>query len=107
MQFRYSTSRYFAFLHFAFLILVLKLSLGDDSLTSSHSASLIYNYVWYVVGVVSTIAGGGGSTAGGYADGQGVSALFNNPFAMAVNSQGVIYVGDFWNNLIRRISSSG
>lgn len=51
-------------------------------------------------GFVSTVAG---STAG-YQDGDGASAKFNNPQGLALDQEGNIYVADFINNRIRKIS---
>jgi sugar lactone lactonase YvrE len=51
-------------------------------------------------GVVTTIAGNGSSVA---TDGTGTSASFENPIAITVDNQGVIYVGDF--SRIRKITS--
>lgn len=55
-------------------------------------------------GVVSTIAGNG---TVGAADGQGVNATFNSLRGIAVDALGYLYIGDFSNNRIRRISPSG
>jgi DNA-binding beta-propeller fold protein YncE len=57
---------------------------------------------------VSTLAGGGGSTAIGTAtgvtDGVGTAARFSSPRGIAVDSAGAnLYVADCWNNLIRKI----
>ena len=51
---------------------------------------------------VSTIAGG--STRGSD-DGAGRSARFNNPTGLALDSSGNIYVADYGNHLIRKIST--
>jgi len=54
-------------------------------------------------GVVTTVAGG----AQGYADGTGTAALFYNPIGVAVdNASGNIYVGDYNNNRIRKITGA-
>ncbi len=54
-------------------------------------------------GTVSTLAG---STAGS-ADGTGSSAQFNNPYAVAADSVGNIYVADYGNHLVRKITPAG
>ena len=51
-------------------------------------------------GVVTTIAGNG---KGGFLDGQGKAAQFNQPMGVAVDSKGVIYVADSQNHSIRII----
>jgi len=56
-------------------------------------------------GVVSTLAGQAGKS--GSANGVGTGAQFNNPFAIAVDNAGNIYVSDSANNTIRKITSSG
>ncbi len=55
-------------------------------------------------GVVSTLAGDG---VQGFADGAGSSACFNSPLGIAVDGQGNVYVADFGNNRIRKITSAG
>jgi hypothetical protein len=55
-------------------------------------------------GVVSTLAGSGTAT---FADGTGAAASFNNPRGIAVDSVGSVYVGDYSNNRIRKITSAG
>jgi sugar lactone lactonase YvrE len=56
-------------------------------------------------GVVSTLAG----TAGlwGTTNGTGPTARFTNPFALAVDVGGNVYVADSGNHLIRKITSAG
>ncbi len=65
-------------------------------------------------GVVSTLAGGGtrGTLCPGTTgitvtcrDGTGSSARFNYPHGIAVDSAGVIYVADYGNNRIRKITT--
>ncbi len=55
-------------------------------------------------GVVSTLAGTGGS---GFMDGAGNVAQFNSPVGVAVDGSGFVYVADKNNNRIRKITSSG
>jgi len=52
-------------------------------------------------GVVSTFAGTGSE---GHADGIATTAQFNYPTGVAVDSSGNVYVGDFGNNRIRKIT---
>lgn len=55
-------------------------------------------------GIVSTLAGNG---IGGFHDGANATAQFNNPYGVAAEASGnSIYVADFRNNRIRRITGS-
>jgi len=56
-------------------------------------------------GVVSTLAGLAGSQ--GSADGTGNAARFSNPYGVAVDSAGNVYVADTSNNTIRKITPAG
>jgi flavoprotein len=55
-------------------------------------------------GVVSTFAGSGLAS---FADGSGTSAGFNNPWGLAVDLAGNVYVADAGNNRVRKISTAG
>jgi hypothetical protein len=56
-------------------------------------------------GVVSTLAGTAGSS--GSTDGTGSAARFKSPRAVAVDTAGVVYVGDSVNRTIRKITTAG
>ncbi len=59
-----------------------------------------------VNGVINTIAGNG--TAGYSGDGgQAVSATLNLPTGLAVDSAGDVYISDFGNSVVRKVSVSG
>ena len=55
-------------------------------------------------GVVSTFAGSGSS---GSANGTGTSASFSKPHDIAIDQSGNVYVADYDNHLIRKITSAG
>lgn len=55
-------------------------------------------------GVVSTLAG---TNTSGYVDATGATARFYCPWALAVGSDGYIYVADRYNYRIRRVSPAG
>lgn len=57
-----------------------------------------------VSGVVSTLAGNPNS---GYTDGPGNLAQFYTPNSICVDSNGIIYVADYNNNKIRKITPNG
>lgn len=56
-------------------------------------------------GMVSTLAGTPGQT--GYTEGRGDQARFNSPNQLALDPQGNIYVTDYGNNAIRKITPAG
>ncbi|MCH5238858.1 MAG: IPT/TIG domain-containing protein [Muribaculaceae bacterium] len=53
-------------------------------------------------GKVSTVIGQGGES--GYRDGDPEVALFNRPFGVCINNDGIIYVADYDNYVIRRLA---
>ena len=55
-------------------------------------------------GEVSTFAG---NTTAGYADGVGSNARFNRPYALTIDARGNLYVGDWNNRSIRKITPDG
>jgi sugar lactone lactonase YvrE len=55
-------------------------------------------------GLVSTLAGSG---TAGKADGAGIAASFNQPRSVAVDASGNVFVADYGNHLIRKITSFG
>ena len=55
-------------------------------------------------GSVTTVAGSGSQ---GFADGMGLAASFNNPTGVAVDKNGMVFVADYKNHRIRKISPLG
>lgn len=55
-------------------------------------------------GVVSTLAGSGSS---GSVDAAGINASFNTPFGITTDSTGNVFVADYGNHTIRRITPTG
>lgn len=55
--------------------------------------------------VVTTLAGSIGNS--GFANGTGSGAQFSYPYGVAVDSSGNVYVADFDNELIRKVTSAG
>ncbi len=56
-------------------------------------------------GLVTTLAGSAGSFS--YADGTGSAARFNDPSAVAVDRAGNLYVAEYGNNTIRKVTPVG
>jgi serine/threonine protein kinase/sugar lactone lactonase YvrE len=79
-------------------------SVAVDSASSVYVADMSNNTIRKInaAGVVHTFAGQAGMS--GNSDGFGNDARFNNPFAVAVDSAGNIYVSDTANSAIRKIT---
>ena len=78
-----------------------------DSAGNVYVADLLNHTIRRVTpgGVVTTLAGIPGSP--GSNGGPGSSARFKNPFGVAVDSAGNVYVGDTGNHTIRKVTSGG
>ena len=57
-----------------------------------------------VAGLVSTLAGSG---AASWADGLGTASSFNSPYGIALSSDGIAFIADSGNDMIRMVSTSG
>ncbi len=57
--------------------------------------------------VVSTLAGGVSGTNGAYVDGNGTNAGFNWLQDVAVDASGNVFVADWYNQRIRKVTSGG
>jgi streptogramin lyase len=55
-------------------------------------------------GVVTTLAGNG---SGGYANGTGGAAMFNEPLGVAADAAGNVYVADYINGALRKVTPAG
>ncbi len=77
-----------------------------DGVGNVYVADQFYHKIRMITpaGVVTTLAGSGSN---GSADGTGAAASFYNPYGVAVDSAGNVYVGDQLNHRIRKIAPGG
>ena len=68
--------------------------------TSNHTIRKVTS-----AGVVTTLAGTAGSA--GSTDATGSAARFNNPLSVSVDTAGNVYVADYGNHTIRKVTSAG
>ena len=57
-----------------------------------------------LAGAVTAFAG---TVTPGFGNGDGATAMFNGPVGVAVDAAGDVYVGDLFNNRIRKVTTSG
>ena len=84
------------------------LSLSLDSVGNLYIADVNNNVIRKVDtnGIITTVAGNG--TAGYSGDGQlATDAELDNPLGVLVDKSGVLYIGDTFNNVVRKVDLSG
>ena len=64
----------------------------------------LFHFLPFISGVALLLAGG---TTSGSTDGIGSNALFRSPSNVAVSANGLVYVTDSGNNLVRVITKTG
>lgn len=69
--------------------------------TSNH----VIRRIDLATGMVTTPAGS--PSVSGFNDGTGDQALFNTPYGVAVDAAGDVFIGDFYNQCIRRMTPAG
>lgn len=78
--------------------------LNRDTLYLAGGSSQRIFQVSGVTGTYSTLAG---SSTSGYTDATGSAAQFSWPTGVTIDGDGYLYVSEYWNNTIRRITKSG
>ena len=78
-----------------------------DQLADGSAAFFVGSRLMRLAADRSTITPIAGTQQGGYTDGPGATAQFNQPFGLTHDATGVIYVSDRNNNVIRRVALDG
>jgi hypothetical protein len=87
--------------------------LGFQGLAFSSTMGLYTaEYYTHVVSIIATSGSAmrtvvAGTGSAGYADGMGTLAAFNSPFSLVFSASRDLFVGEYSNRCIRRITSSG
>jgi sugar lactone lactonase YvrE len=87
---------------------------GDESMKPPAIAriTLVFGMMWFCISpfgraqgaLINTLVGSGQY---GFSGGAATSAIMDGVYAIAVNSQGTVYLADSWNNRIRVLLSDG
>ena len=76
---------------------------GKLKVTVNNAVAESNNFDFQVTTTISTIAG----SSAGIADGQGINSKFNAPNGITIDKSGNLFVADFGNHIIRKITASG
>jgi sugar lactone lactonase YvrE len=80
---------------------------ATNSAGTAYGAVIKFTTSSTIISVSSTVSTLAGSIAGGYLNGTGTGALFNNPQSVVADASGNVYVADDFNNVIRKITPGG
>src|ERR1035441_1493907 len=83
------------------------IGIATDGTANVYVADKVSNTIRKITptGMVTTLAGTAGIT--GHADGIGGNASFNGPVGVATDSTGNVYVADYGNDIIRKVTPNG
>jgi len=86
---------------------VYPIGIATDSAANVYVVDKVSNTIRKIspIGMVTTLAGTAGVS--GHADGIGKNASFSGPVAVATDSTGNVYVADYGNNTIRKVTPDG
>ncbi len=86
---------------------VYPIGIATDAAGNVYVADKVSNTIRKItpIGEVTTFAGTAG--VNGHADGAGANASFSSPVAVTTDSSGNVYVADYGNNTIRKVTPSG